>query len=96
MKSKAIRNGEATYRHAENIAWRRVEEDSVLLNIDSSEYYTLDPVATRIWELIGKGRNTAGIIRMITADFKASDQRIRQDVLDFTAQLIKEKLILPV
>jgi hypothetical protein len=76
-----------------HVAWRRVEEESVLLNVDTSEYYSLDPVGTRIWELLGKGEALDAVAEGLAKDYGISKDRAAKDAQEFVSDLLKESLI---
>lgn len=83
------------YRHMPHVAWRRVEEESVLLNVDTSEYYSLDPVGTQVWERLGKGEDAQRIAAVLAEDYGVAPARAAADVRAFISDLLREKLIHP-
>lgn len=83
----------AVYHHAPHVAWRRVEEEAVLLNVDTSEYYSLDPVGAQIWERLGKGDPVAKIARAISREYGMAEARVAKDAEGFIKDLLKEKLL---
>ena len=83
------------YRHMPHVAWRRVEEESVLLNVDTSEYYSLDPVGTLVWERLGKGDDAERIAAVLAEDYGVALTRAAADVRSFISDLLREKLIHP-
>lgn len=84
------------YRHMSHVAWRRVEEESVLLNADTSEYYSLDPVATLIWERLGRGESLDRIANHVAEEYAVPGERAAKDAQAFISDLLKEGLIHPV
>ncbi len=83
------------YKHAPHVAWRRVEDESVLLNVDTSDYYSLDPVATEIWERIGKGQRAGKIAVSVAESYGMPKSKVSKDTQSFISSLLKEKLLLP-
>src|SRR5947208_323538 len=81
------------YRHMPHVAWRRVEEESVLLNVDTSEYYSLDPVATQIWEDLGRGEGPEQVAANLASDYGIPKARAVKDTRAFISDLLKESLI---
>ncbi len=76
-----------------HVAWRRVEEESVLLNVDTSEYYSFDPVATQIWERLGQGETEGHIAASLAKVYGTPAARVSKDTREFIADLLKERLI---
>ncbi|HBL15445.1 MAG: hypothetical protein A2X36_13075 [Elusimicrobia bacterium GWA2_69_24] len=93
MKKKAAGREAETYRHAPNVAWRRVEEEAVLLNVDTSAYYSLDPIAADIWERLGKGETVSRIVRRIAQEFETPEDRVAKDAEGLIQDLLKEELL---
>jgi hypothetical protein len=83
------------FKIAPHISWRRVEEESVLLNVDTGEYYSLDPTASSIWERIERGDKTAKIVKDIAKEYGKPETRVEKDAQEFLNDLLSEKLIQP-
>jgi hypothetical protein len=64
-----------------------VGDETVLLNLDNDTYYGLDPVGTRIWELLKEGRSTAEICRLLGAQYEVEQVTIENDVRNFLTDL---------
>src|SRR5215471_2029746 len=78
---KVIANQSAVYA--------ALDDGAVLLDTDSGVYYGLDPVGTRIWELVGTsdGASEEQIVRELSADYAVDEHRLRADVSEFLAAL---------
>jgi len=77
----------------ESVLYREVGGESVLLDLESSRYFALDEVGTRIWmELAAHGsprRATAEVVRR----YDVEGENAERDLLDLLAQLAREGLI---
>lgn len=96
MKRRPSNVGKPAYKAAPHVAWRRVEEESVLLNVDTSEYYSLDPIATEIWERIGKGNSLDQISRTLAREYHTPMARVQKDAIEFIDTLLGKRLLLKV
>jgi coenzyme PQQ biosynthesis protein PqqD len=56
------------------------EEESVLLNVQSEEYYSLNEVGTRTWELIDGHRSVEEIAATLAEEYEAPLADIEADV----------------
>ena len=45
-----------------------LNNDAVLLNLRTEQYYSLDPVGTRIWQLLGETRSLEATIQRVLAE----------------------------
>ena len=95
MQRKRPTRNPATYKHAPHIAWRRVEEEAVLLNVDTSEYYSLGPVAAEIWDQLGKGNSVGEVIRSLSESYGEPQARVSKDTEKLLENLLQEKLLVP-
>ena len=84
-----------TWRHARNVAWRKVSGEAVILDVDTAVYYSLNGVGLRMWELLGEGRGSDEAAGVLAAEFDAAPERIRKDYEDLAKRLRKEGLLSP-
>jgi hypothetical protein len=69
------------------------EPSLVLLNPKSGEYYTLEAVGTRVWELCDGKRTISEMAAIIAQEYDASQDVIESDVLELVEDLIHEELV---
>lgn len=89
------KDGQRVFRHSPDMLWRHIAGEVVILDKNSTAYYSLNEVGSRIWELIGRGQNQAGIVDEICREFDADEARVERDLCVLLKQLSREKLILP-
>ena len=65
----------------------------ILLTPDSGEYFTLNDVGARIWELTDGSRSVAEIAGVLVEEYEAPLEAIRADVLDVLGELASERLV---
>ena len=78
----------------EDVVFRALGEESVILSLDTGTYFGLDPVGTRIWTLLAD-RNLAEVAAVIHQEFDAELPQIQEDVLALVEQLIAKRLVQP-
>lgn len=70
-----------------------MDEETVLLALDTGRYYTLNCLGTAIWDQC-TGRNTMRDIHAILCDrFDVSPDRALDDLVTLTNQLVQEGLL---
>lgn len=79
-------------RRAPNVAWRVIHGAAVLVAPHSPTIQTLNPVATRIWEL-ADGHTVPLIVDAIVNEFEVSRTEAEQDVMRFVSDLERSGLI---
>ena len=65
----------------------------VLLTPDSGEYFTLNEVGGRIWELADGSRSVTDIASVLVAEFEAELDEVNADALELLQQLAEEGLV---
>ncbi len=65
------------------VAYRVLDGSAVLVNPDDSTLYTLNPVATRIWELADGQIPSAEIARRLCGEFEVEHETALRDTETF-------------
>jgi hypothetical protein len=65
----------------------------VLLDLDGGQYYSLDEVSARVWELCDGQHAVGGIVETISAEYDAAAETIYEDVVAFIEEMLDEKLL---
>jgi hypothetical protein len=78
----------------DDVVFRALGEESVILSLDTGMYFGLDPVGTRIWMLL-PDRDLAQVAEQIQQEFDAALPEIQQDVLALVEELIAKRLVQP-
>lgn len=76
-----------------NQVFSRVGDELVILDLDSSTYYALDPVGARIFELLQQPTSLEGILAAIVREFEIDAQTARADLLALVHTLLVQKLV---
>ena len=72
---------------------RLVDDDTVLLDLESGMYFGLDGVGKRIWDAVAEGRSIGEIAAIITAEYEVDEARAQADVVEFTSNLVERGLL---
>jgi hypothetical protein len=71
----------------------RVGDEAVILDLDESLYYALDPVGARIFELVQEPVRLAAVAERLVEEFEVDDETARADVLAFVGTLVERRLV---
>ncbi len=77
----------------DKIFWRKVEDETVILNIDRGFYYTLDEIGTLIWEMIAASKDEEAIAQDIADSYDVDERSLEKDITSFLKNITKEGLI---
>ncbi len=86
-------NMERRPRRVDGIAARTVDGQVVLLDVNTEEYYSLNEVGSRIWELASGEHTVAAMVDAIVAEYEAEREQVTEDVLDLLDKLSEEGLV---
>ena len=81
------------YRTPEEVIMREVGEDTLLLNTQTHQYYTLNMIGTRIIKLLTVNPSVDNVVDHIHMEYDASEAQIRKDVEGLIIKLQKHKLL---
>lgn len=73
---------------------QRVSGALVLLHVESGQYYSLDGVGERMWELLTQGQTLEAVAQTLSVEYDAPLEQILQDVKELTEELSRERLLL--
>jgi hypothetical protein len=68
---------------------QEVSGETVLLDLDSENYFGLDEVGTRIWQLIKETNDLAAIYQTLLAEYDVSEERLQQDLDTLLGEITK-------
>lgn len=80
-------------QRAENVVARTLDGEAVLLDLASEEYYSLNEVGSRIWELADGEHSVDDMVAAIVAEYEAERAQVEEDVLDLLDELGREGLV---
>ena len=74
-------------------AWRIIEGEAVILSMDTKILRGLNPVGSRIWDLIDGQRSLEQIAGVIVHEFDVAPEQAAQDVEAFIRDLLDRGLV---
>ena len=82
-------------RIAEDVVYRELEGEMVLLNLRTGVYFGLDAVGTRIWQLLQEGYTAAQVTDRLVAEYDVAAGACEQDLRVFMTTLHEHALVEP-
>lgn len=71
----------------------KLGSESVILNLTSGVYYGLDPVGSRVWELIRESKSIAQIRDQIVSEYDVDPKQCEEDIARLLKQMQAEGLL---
>jgi len=76
-----------------SVTWRVVDGEALIVDLHSGDYFSLNPIATDIWERLHVGEEPAEIVADIAAKHGIDTATVAADVDDLLAQLRDARLV---
>lgn len=81
------------FRISESVRLRKFPDGGVLLDVERGGMFSLNPVGTRIVELLQHDETLASLVARISHDFSVPRETVEQDVHEFLSCLRREQLL---
>ena len=72
---------------------RFLDRESVLLNLDTEQYFGLDETGTRMWQLLTASPNIDAAYEELLAEFDVEPQLLRDNLTDLLERLVENGLL---
>ena len=77
----------------DEIIWRIVDNEALLLDTDSGNYFCLSESGTKIWNLLEENKSVDEIARIFANEYQIDVETAKSDILQFIEQLQENKII---
>ena len=84
---------DAAFRIPDDVIFRELDGEAVVLNLDTGIYFGLDAVGTRIWRLLEERKPLKTVLDTLVDEYDAPPERLRNDLLAFVERLTGKGLL---
>jgi hypothetical protein len=77
----------------DHVLMRELDGESVILDLASENYFGLDEIGTRLWQLLVDAQTIGGIYESFLAEYNVEPQQLQTDLQDFVNHLVEKKLL---
>ncbi|MEM7134233.1 MAG: PqqD family peptide modification chaperone [Chloroflexota bacterium] len=78
---------------AQDIFARLIDDETVMANLKTDKYYGLNPVSTRIWQLLEEPRSLSSICQILLTEFDVDEAACQSEVLTFARALFDAEMV---
>jgi len=78
---------------SEDVVWRNLQGESVLLDLKSGVYFGLDAVGTRIWTLLQDHSDLQAVLQELLREYEVSDETCARDLMDLVSAMAEKGLV---
>jgi hypothetical protein len=78
---------------SEDVRWRRFDEDLVLVHLQRGEYFALDPIGARMWDLLVSGESPSAVASALVNEYESREGEILRHCIELASDLLRHGLI---
>jgi hypothetical protein len=82
------------YRRNSRTISGRLHDELVMMDLEQGKYFSLNPVATRIWDLLEKEMTTEELCSLLTEEYEVDESRCLQEVAEHLEEMVKLGLLI--
>ena len=90
---KRVLSIDSQVRIPESIAVHDLQGELLLLNSATGVCVSLDPMGTRMWQLIQEHRALHNVLDALLHEYEVTEAQCEQDLLGFVAQMLEDGFI---
>lgn len=72
---------------------RLLDQESVLLNLETEQYFGLDETGTRMWQLVTTSPNIDAAYEALLAEYEVPPEMLRENLTELLGHLIDHGLL---
>ncbi len=78
---------------AEDVLFRELDGESVILNLKSERYFGLDEVGTRMWEVLSSCESIEDAYEVLLSEYNVVPEQLRNDLYKLIENLVEHGLV---
>lgn len=80
-------------RIADDVVYRDLAGEAVILDLATGTYFGLDPVGTRVWQLLAEHGVAEDVVRALLPEYDVDEEQLRGDIDGLIRQLVDAGLV---
>ena len=81
-------------RVPDDVLISNLQEESVILNLDSERYYGLDDIGTRFLSVLNTSDSIEAAYEVLRDEYDVNAHSLRQDLLELVEDLVKQGILI--
>ncbi|MEH6552207.1 MAG: PqqD family protein [Pseudomonadales bacterium] len=83
----------SVYEISDDVLFQQVAGEAVLLDLQGEEYFGLNEVGVRVWQLLQEGHSANSVVAALLAEYAVAKPQLSDDVKGLLSQLQERGLI---
>ena len=84
---------DAQVRVPDNVLFRQLEDESVLLHLNKEIYYGLDDVGTRMWQVLAQSETIQTAFDALSEEYDIEPEVLQRDLTGLIENLLAKDLL---
>jgi hypothetical protein len=81
------------FQRKKDLLSSRMDQETVMMHPESGKYFSLNPVATRIWELLITPHTLDDIVKILLDEFEVEPQICKNETKEFIEKLLEKDIL---
>ena len=81
-------------KNDEKIAYRIIDDEVIVVNLEKSTFHTLNSVGAYIWQKLDGKTSVQMIIQDLSDEFDVDSETAEKDTIEFINSMLKEDLLI--
>ena len=77
----------------DDVLFQELQGETVLLNIRTGVYLGLDPVGTRIWQLLAEHETLSDVVSAMLGEYDVAEDQCARDVLELVMRMRDQHVV---
>jgi len=87
-------NTNSIIQRNDDIVQAEIDGEIVMMSIENGEYYGLDIIASRIWEIIETPLKIIAICEQLLTEYDVTEETCQTDVIEFLNNMAENKIVI--
>ncbi len=84
---------EQKFNAPDDVMFRDLDGEAVLLNLNNESYYGLDETGSRMWQVLTTSDSVGAAVRKLADEYDVDESQLRKDLIGLLDELIKNGLV---
>ena len=76
-----------------NVIFQQIHDEAVLLDMASEQYFALNELGMRIWQLLSENGDTTAAVEKLLGEFTVDEITLRKDIADWITEMVDNGLV---
>ena len=72
-----------------DVLFQAIDDEAILLDMASEEYFALNELGMRMWQLLSENGSTDSAIRQLLMEYEVDETTLRQDMAEWIDELVE-------